>query len=61
MKTHFIEKCRGCNAVLSQCRCADSNKAIRWGICEECKRVVQEERDSLMAINREPEEEPKDL
>jgi hypothetical protein len=33
---HFIKKCRGCKKVIARCRCADPNKVIQWGICEEC-------------------------
>lgn len=57
MNTHYIEKCRECGVVISQCRCADKDKDVRWGICEEC----QEELDSLIPINRDSEEVPKTL
>ena len=41
---HYIEKCSYCLKVISQCRCADSNKEERWGICEECEAIPFEER-----------------
>lgn len=39
MSEHFIELCRYCNAVISQCRCIDRNKVQRLGVCSkpECQ------------------------
>ncbi len=34
--SHFIVRCRCCNKVLNQCRCADLNKELRYEICEGC-------------------------
>jgi len=34
---HFIEKCKLCGAVIAQCRCPSKDKAVRYGICKECK------------------------
>lgn len=34
---HFIEKCKSCQTVISQCRCADHNKEVQWSLCEKCK------------------------
>lgn len=34
--SHFIEKCRCCEEVISQCRCPSSDKAIRWSTCRKC-------------------------
>ena len=39
--THFIEKCKECEKVISQCRCPDLNKTIRWGICKECSMAME--------------------
>jgi hypothetical protein len=35
--THFIEKCKYCNIVISQCRCPSQDKIIKYGICQTCK------------------------
>lgn len=41
--SHFIEKCKHCNCVITQCRCASTNKEIRWGVCEQCSgKIVKE-------------------
>lgn len=37
--SHFVEKCRVCTRVLTQCRCPDPHKEVRWSICAECARV----------------------
>ena len=34
---HFIEKCRECGTVISQCRCMSKDKTVRYGICNKCK------------------------
>jgi hypothetical protein len=34
---HFIEKCKWCGVVISQCRCADLNKPVKFSICGECQ------------------------
>ena len=41
---HFIEKCKQCNTVISQCRCMDCNKIKLFSVCEKCK--IQYENDS---------------
>lgn len=48
---HYIDKCRGCDKVMGQCRCPDNNKEIRWGICDECLAIVKRERDSVVKEN----------
>lgn len=35
---HYVEKCKVCLKVMSQCRCPSTVKATRWGICKECTR-----------------------
>lgn len=39
MSGHFIQKCRGCKTVISQCRCpATLNpKPEQWGWCVKCR------------------------
>jgi hypothetical protein len=34
---HFIEKCKWCGVVISQCRCADPNKSVILSVCKECQ------------------------
>ena len=33
---HFIEVCKSCGDVISQCRCPDPNKEKRYGVCAKC-------------------------
>ena len=35
---HFIEKCTNCGGVISQCRCIDKNKTIKYSICDKCSK-----------------------
>jgi hypothetical protein len=37
MTQHFIEKCKECDDIISQCRCHDNNKEIIYTICTNCK------------------------
>lgn len=37
MTQHFIEKCKECDDIISQCRCPDNNKEIIYTICTNCK------------------------
>jgi hypothetical protein len=34
--SHFIELCKICGDVISQCRCPDLNKEKRYGVCAKC-------------------------
>lgn len=34
---HYIESCRSCGSVISQCRCMDPGKEQRWGTCDACR------------------------
>lgn len=43
MSDHFIEKCRRCDGTISQCRCFDKNKEVRYSICENCKKEIANE------------------
>lgn len=37
MTGHFIEKCKFCEVIISQCRCPDLNKLIKLSVCDKCK------------------------
>ena len=39
MGKHFIEKCKSCKAIISQCGCRDIIKEERWSICAECRKA----------------------
>jgi hypothetical protein len=41
--SHFIEKCRECGAVISQCRCPSKDKEVRFGLCDDCKEATNKE------------------
>lgn len=45
MSGHFIEKCKYCSKVISQCRCMDKNKAVILSICDDCKKKEAETGD----------------
>ena len=36
---HFIELCKSCGNVISQCRCPSKDKEVRYGLCEVCQRT----------------------
>ena len=40
---HFIEICRICGKVISQCRCMDCNKERRTSICSDCASKMNDE------------------
>jgi hypothetical protein len=40
MSEHFKEVCRGCGATITQCRCPDPNKEIRYGFCQTCSKKL---------------------
>jgi hypothetical protein len=42
---HYIELCKSCGAVISQCRCPSLDKAKRYGVCSQCKK------QELISIN----------
>ncbi len=46
MSSHFIEKCKDCDTVITQCRCLDDgSKELRYGLCEKCKnKIIQNEK-----------------
>lgn len=35
---HFIEKCKVCGVTITQCRCMDPNKEVRYSICGACQK-----------------------
>ena len=35
--THFIEICKVCGRIISQCRCMSCDKVKKEGICDKCK------------------------
>lgn len=35
---HYIEYCKVCNKVISQCRCFSTDKLVRYGICDSCEK-----------------------
>lgn len=51
MASHFIEKCRVCNRVITQCRRPDLNKPVRWAICSNCAQS-REPKDPIEAENK---------
>ena len=34
---HYIELCKYCGDVVSQCRCPSKDKEVRYGVCNKCK------------------------
>lgn len=34
---HYIERCRECKNIISQCRCMSCDKELRWSLCANCK------------------------
>ena len=37
MTGHFILKCTECGIIITQCRCMESGKELRWGVCKKCE------------------------
>jgi hypothetical protein len=37
MAEHYIIKCKKCDTIMGQCRCASPSKSVRYEICENCK------------------------
>ncbi len=38
MSEHFIEICKKCEEIISQCRCPSKDKIKRYSLCETCKK-----------------------
>lgn len=36
--THFKTVCTQCGIIITQCRCPDQNKTIKWDVCDDCKK-----------------------
>ena len=45
---HFIKYCRGCECVITQCRCADPNKTITYGLCSNCSQLSLMKEENVM-------------
>ncbi len=42
---HFITRCKECDTVINQCRCFDHSKELRYDICDNCKKLVEEKEE----------------
>lgn len=40
---HYIERCKFCNKVMSQCRCIDCNKQVIYSVCTRCSELKDNE------------------
>jgi hypothetical protein len=45
---HYINQCKKCGDIISQCRCPSFNKTITFDLCNRCKVVVF--KDEIRAI-----------
>ena len=57
--SHFIESCKKCRDVISQCRCPDASKDQRWSICGKCSQQgvevpLKEYEDRIKAMTHDP-------
>ena len=52
--SHFIEKCKKCKRVISQCRCPGP-KEERWSLCTDCEKKAEDE--MVSDIIRETDEQ----
>ena len=41
--SHFIKYCEVCKKIMSQCRCMACDKEVLYGLCDDCKNVIQKE------------------
>lgn len=55
---HYIEKCRHCSKVISQCRCAARDKTVRLGVCAECAKRITDA-DDPTPVDPMPARSPK--
>ena len=53
--SHFIEKCRECGTTISQCRCPDLNKTVKYGICAKCKETPPDRAMTRAEVEAIPE------
>ena len=42
---HFIKKCKECDVVINQCRCADPRKEVIYTLCKKCKKIKEEDQE----------------
>ena len=40
---HFILKCTECGRTITQCRCMEPDKELRWAVCMECEQKRRKE------------------
>jgi hypothetical protein len=40
---HFIERCQFCETKISGCRCMSEHKTIKYGICQECREIFEQQ------------------
>jgi len=45
---HFIEVCKFCKDIISQCRCPSEDKVRTFGVCRKCARKVENAKDELI-------------
>ena len=50
MSEHFIERCKYCAVVVSQCRCIGPNKTERYVVCPKCADLLSD--DPLVTARR---------
>lgn len=50
--SHYIEKCRVCEAVVSQCRCPAPNKELRLVLCKSCEAKKPSEPPDVVDVVR---------
>lgn len=46
--SHFIETCKFCGTVISQCRCPSPDKTKRVGVCSKCKESGADSRNTQL-------------
>jgi hypothetical protein len=49
---HFIETCKYCDTVISQCRCPSPNKEKRVGVCNNCHELDNDAQNTLLSQGR---------
>lgn len=40
-RSHYIDKCRECGAVVRQCRCPSPSKTVKLVVCPSCADKVK--------------------
>ena len=49
MTGHFITYCSQCNEIISQCRCMDCSKDVRFEVCDRCKEKNEEKKEEVQS------------